>query len=168
MELSYEEVLEILELLEHSDVEYLNIEIGATKLVASKSGMALDKTPEPRPYESPSIPDEPLPSEVRMASQASSAAAGKSNEAPVDASLVPVLAPVVGVFFRQSEPGASPYTEIGDHVDEGSTLGLMEVMKMFASVTSPVKGEVVQILIENAEFVEFEQPLMLIRPETQI
>lgn len=167
MELSYEEVLEILELLEHSDVEYLNIEIGATKLVASKSGMTLDRTPESRLSDSPTTPSEPLPSEAHMANQALSVAVGKSKEAPpVDVSLVPVLAPVVGVFYRQSEPGASPYTETGDQVDEGSTLGLMEVMKMFASVTSPVKGEVVQILVENAEFVEFEQPLMLIRPET--
>ncbi|MGH3343365.1 MAG: acetyl-CoA carboxylase, partial [Carbonactinosporaceae bacterium] len=78
--------------------------------------------------------------------------------------LVPVTAPVVGVFYRSPEPGAPPFTEVGARVDEGSTLGLIEIMKMFNSVTAGVRGEVVEILVGNGDFVEFGQPLMTVRP----
>jgi acetyl-CoA carboxylase biotin carboxyl carrier protein len=51
-------------------------------------------------------------------------------------------------------------------VDAGTTIGLLEVMKMFTSVTAPVAGEIAEILVENNEFVEFDQTIMLIKPES--
>lgn len=75
-----------------------------------------------------------------------------------------ITAPVVGVFYRAPEPGSAPYCNVGDAVTVGSTVGLVEVMKVFNSVTTEVAGEVVRILAENEEFVEFGQPLFLIRP----
>jgi acetyl-CoA carboxylase biotin carboxyl carrier protein len=79
---------------------------------------------------------------------------------------VTVNAPVVGVFYRSPEPGAPPFTEEGAEVVEDSTVGLVEVMKMFNSVTAGVRGRVVEILVDNDSFVEFGQPLMTIAPET--
>jgi biotin carboxyl carrier protein len=71
---------------------------------------------------------------------------------------------MVGVFYRAPEPGAAPFVEVGSVVAEGATLGLVEVMKMFNGVTSPVAGEVVEVLVGNDEFVEFGQPLFRLRP----
>ena len=76
-----------------------------------------------------------------------------------------VTAPVVGVFYRAPEPGAPPFVEVGSHVDEGTTIGLVEVMKMFNSVTAPVHGEVVELLVDNEDFVEFGQPLIVLQPK---
>ena len=163
MELSHDDVLEILELLESSKVEYLELEVGSTKIVANRSGINLGRSPE-----IPIIAEPPqAPSTVAPASAPSGEVATQDPPRRAEkVGLVKVTAPVVGVFYRQSEPGAPPYVEVGSKVEEGATLGLLEVMKMFTSVTAPSRGEIVEILVQNNEFVEFEQPLMLILPET--
>ena len=167
MELSHDDVLEILELLENSNVEYLELEVGTTKLVANRSGITLGHSPQQQPVASQVAPKPPEAPQVREAAAkiAPETPSIEPKKAEPDADLVKVTAPVVGVFYRQSEPGAPPYVEVGSKVDEGATLGLLEVMKMFTSVTAPVRGEIVEILAQNNEFVEFEQTLMLIRPE---
>ena len=167
MELSYEDVLEILELLENSKVEYLELEIGGTKLVADKSGISHYGPRDPQVVTEPAR----IPPAAHGGAASAPVAAVPPTSAPaadeaLEEGLVYVTAPVVGVFYRQSEPGAPPYVEIGSKVEEGTTLGLLEVMKMFTSVTAHVAGEIVEILVENNEFVEFEQRLMVIRPGT--
>lgn len=167
--------MEILELIENSKVEYLELEVGSTKLVANKSGITLGQREpelraEPQIAAAPAAPAAPVaaaPVAAPAAAPAAAPVAAASKAEPYE-DLIKVTAPVVGVFYRQSEPGAPPYVEVGSKVDEGATLGLLEVMKMFTSVTAPVRGEVVEILVENNDFVEFEQTLMLIRPETVV
>lgn len=164
MGLSHDDVLEILELIENSNVEYLELEVGNTKLIANKSGITLNHPPEPRLVVEPPVTARSLP--VQESAPAPTPQAPIATPARQEsADFVKVTAPVVGVFYRQSEPGAPPYVEVGSKVEEGTTLGLLEVMKMFTSVTAPVQGEIVEILVGNNEFVDFEQPLMLIRPE---
>ena len=173
MELTHEDVLAILEILERSNVEYLEVEVGATRLVADRSGARATcrenalhgaagvATPAPAPAPAPVPVQASAPAPAQVEPPASAVMA------PVvaDPELVTVTAPVVGVFYRAPEPGAPPFVEVGSHVDEGSTVGLVEVMKMFNSVTAPVRGEVVELLVENEEFVEFGQPLIVLRPK---
>ncbi|MDP9429018.1 MAG: hypothetical protein M3Q47_09155 [Actinomycetota bacterium] len=71
---------------------------------------------------------------------------------------------MVGVFYRSPEPGAPPFVAAGSRIEAGATLGLVEVMKMFTSVTAPAGGEVVEVLAGNDEFVEYGQPLFRLRP----
>ena len=173
MELTHEDVLAILDIIEHSNVEYLEVEVGATRLVADRSGArttcrenalhapgaAEAATPAPVPVQA----SVPVPAQV-MEPPAPAAPPEMAPAVP-DAELVTVTAPVVGVFYRAPEPGALPFVEVGSHVDEGETVGLVEVMKMFNGVTAPVHGEVVELLVENEEFVEFGQPLIVLRPK---
>jgi len=173
MELTHEDVLAILEILERSTVEYLEVEVGGTRLVADRSGVRATRqgnalhepggaeaaTPAPVLVQASA----PVPAQVVGPSASASPPAVAPTSSP-DADLVTVTAPVVGVFYRAPEPGAPPFVEVGSQVDEGSTLGLVEVMKMFNSVTAPVRGEVVELLAENDEFVEFGQPLIVLRP----
>ena len=62
-------------------------------------------------------------------------------------------------------PDAPPFVEVGSRVEEETTLGLVEAMKVFTSVLAGARGVVVDILAENAQFVEYGQPLVLVRPE---
>jgi biotin carboxyl carrier protein len=73
---------------------------------------------------------------------------------------------MVGTFYAQSEPGAPPYVQLGSTVDEDTTMGLIEVMKVFNAIRAGARGTVAEILVQNAQFVEFGQPLFLIRPES--
>ena len=75
-----------------------------------------------------------------------------------------VRAPNLGTFYRAPKPGAPPYVKIGQHVDADTELCLIEVMKLFTTVLAGVSGVVRQVLVEDAELVEFDQALFLIEP----
>ena len=75
---------------------------------------------------------------------------------------MPVVAPLIGVFYRSSSPGSKPFVEVGDTVERGQTIGIVEAMKVMNEVQSDYRGVVAEILVENGEAVQYEQRLMLI------
>ena len=76
----------------------------------------------------------------------------------------PVLAPLVGTFYRAAQPGAKPFVEVGDTVEAGQTLCIVEAMKMMNEVVAGEPGKVGEIAAENGVWVEFEQVLMYLEP----
>jgi acetyl-CoA carboxylase biotin carboxyl carrier protein len=77
---------------------------------------------------------------------------------------VPVLAPLVGTFYTAAQPGAKPFVEVGDVVEMGQTVCIVEAMKLMNEVAAGEGGKVVEIAVENGEPVEFEQVLMYLEP----
>ena len=78
--------------------------------------------------------------------------------------MVVVRAPNLGTFYRAPKPGAPPYVALGQRVEPETELCLIEVMKLFTAVTSGARGIVKQILAEDSQLVEFDQPLFVIDP----
>jgi acetyl-CoA carboxylase biotin carboxyl carrier protein len=76
----------------------------------------------------------------------------------------PIKAPLVGTFYRSSQPGAPPFVSEGDTVDAGQTVGIVEAMKLMNQVQADQAGKVSKILAEDGDWVEFEQTLMLLEP----
>lgn len=76
-----------------------------------------------------------------------------------------ITAPMVGTFYRRPSPDSRPYVEVGDHVEKGQVVCLIEAMKLFNEVKSDVSGVVRKILVEDASPVEFGQVLFLIEPD---
>lgn len=77
--------------------------------------------------------------------------------------LIEVLSPMVGTFYASSSPESPPYVKVGDKVEAGQTLCILEAMKLFNEIKAEVAGTVVEICVDNAEPVEFEQVLILIQ-----
>ena len=75
-----------------------------------------------------------------------------------------VRSPLVGTFYRAPAPGEDPYVEVGDRVRAGQTLCIVEAMKLMNEIPADISGEVVEVLAENAEGVEYDQPLFRLRP----
>ena len=174
MELTHDDVVSILELLERSNVEYLEVEVGSTRIVADRSGAttrARAGAPGSRrsggrrgACSGGAGPGSAAPAAPVAPPAPAAAAAPPAAAAPAAADLVTVTAPMLGVFFRAPQPGAPNFVEIGSHIDDGATLGLVEVMKMYNGVAAPASGEVVEMLVANEEFVEYGQPLFRLRP----
>jgi acetyl-CoA carboxylase biotin carboxyl carrier protein len=78
---------------------------------------------------------------------------------------VPVLAPLVGTFYSSAQPGAKSFAEVGTSVEPGQTVCIVEAMKMMNEVAAGEGGKVAEILVENGDWVEFEQVLMYLEPE---
>ena len=94
-------------------------------------------------------------------SPASAAAAGPAAPAAAPGRM-PVVAPLVGVFYRASSPGAKPFVEVGDTVERGQVVGIVEAMKMMNEVTSDFRGTVAEFAVKNGETVQYEQTLLYI------
>ncbi|MEM6289244.1 MAG: acetyl-CoA carboxylase biotin carboxyl carrier protein, partial [Bacteroidota bacterium] len=73
-----------------------------------------------------------------------------------------VLAPIVGTFYAAPAPDADPYVKVGDRVEVGQTLCIIEAMKLMNEIQAEQGGTIRQILVQNAEPVEFDQPLFVI------
>jgi acetyl-CoA carboxylase biotin carboxyl carrier protein len=76
--------------------------------------------------------------------------------------MMPVLAPVTGTFYAAPSPDAKPYVSVGDVVEVGDTIGLIEAMKLYHDVTAPIRGTIAEVRAENAEHIEADQPLFII------
>lgn len=75
-----------------------------------------------------------------------------------------IKSPMVGTFYRSSSPDKPPFIKIGDTVDVGSKVCIIEAMKLFNEIESELKGKIVKVLVEDASPVEYDQPLFLIDP----
>ncbi|MFF3560084.1 acetyl-CoA carboxylase biotin carboxyl carrier protein [Streptomyces sp. NPDC002574] len=90
--------------------------------------------------------------------------AGPEHDEPPSGTPHYVCAPTVGTFYRAQEPGAAPYVRVGDLVGPGQPVGVLEVMKMMSTIESDVAGRVVEIVVGDAQPVEFDQRLIAVEP----
>ena len=95
-----------------------------------------------------------------------SAAAATPDPAPAGRGAVATVveAPVVGTFYRAGAPDAAPFVEVGDRVEPGDVLCVIEAMKLMNDIKAEFAGEVVEVLAENGQAVEYGQPLLTILP----
>jgi acetyl-CoA carboxylase biotin carboxyl carrier protein len=107
------------------------------------------------------VPHPPSAGGPSSAGGAAAADAGAPEKA--DRTLV-IVSPMVGTFYRAPAPDADPYVESGDVVEVGQTVCIIEAMKLMNEIESEVRGRIVQILVENAQPVEFGQKLFLVEP----
>jgi acetyl-CoA carboxylase biotin carboxyl carrier protein len=84
--------------------------------------------------------------------------------AAIEEGLLDIRAPMVGTFYNAPKPGADPFVEIGSNVNEDSVIAIIEVMKLMNSIPAGLNGEIVEILVTDAQFVEKGQLLMRVRP----
>jgi acetyl-CoA carboxylase biotin carboxyl carrier protein len=88
-----------------------------------------------------------------------------NSPSTIDKRLVEVRSPMVGTFYRAPAPGEAPFVEVGDRVRSGQTVCIIEAMKLMNEIEAEVSGQVMEILVQNGEPVEYDQPLMRINPD---
>ena len=142
-------VKKLIELLEESGISELEINEGEESVRISRYG----STPPPAPASYAAAPAAPTP--------APTAADTESAEEELPSGHV-VTSPMVGTFYSASSPGAKPFVNIGDSVTEGETVCIVEAMKILNQIEADASGTVKAVLVENAQPVEYGQPLMII------
>lgn len=157
MNLTDEDVREILRLLDESPYDELKLETDRFKLTLRKTGQKSKASWMHKGATSPAD----LP-------RAPEAPSGMSAGIPVTATtpnseIREIRPPMPGTFYRAPSPGAKPFTEVGSAVSEDSILGLVETMKLMNSVMAGCRGEVVEICAGNGAAVEVDDTLMRIR-----
>lgn len=104
------------------------------------------------------------PQVVMQAAAAAAAPAAAPAPAPAPSNLVEIKSPMVGTFYRSSSPEAEPYSSIGQDIDDESVVCIVEAMKVMNEIKAEVRGTIAKVLVNNAEAVEFGQPLFLVKP----
>ncbi|MEH2065843.1 MAG: acetyl-CoA carboxylase biotin carboxyl carrier protein [Nostoc sp.] len=88
-----------------------------------------------------------------------------SPPSTIDQRLVEVPSPMVGTFYRAPAPGEAAFVEVGDRIRKGQTVCIIEAMKLMNEIEAEVSGQVMEILLQNGDAVEYGQPLMRINPD---
>lgn len=90
-----------------------------------------------------------------------------TTEAPVSAGkkTVDIKSPMIGTFYRTSNPESAPFVSVGDKVSKGQTVCIIEAMKLFNEIESEVSGTIVKVMVENASPVEYDQVLFVVEPD---
>ncbi|SDG07263.1 biotin carboxyl carrier protein [Fontibacillus panacisegetis] len=159
-----DEIKELIELLDKTSVHELEIENEGSRISIRKPGKSEIVQVQPTLVASAVAPVTAAPSPVEAASQA---VAGSNAPAVVDqtAGLHTIVSPMVGTFYRSASPEANAFVNIGDRVGEKTTVCIIEAMKLMNELEAEVKGEIVNVLVENGQLVEYGQPLFLVKPE---
>ncbi len=100
---------------------------------------------------------------VEMSATPLAPAVQSAAPAKADDNLAPVVSPMVGVFYRSPSPADPPFVEVGDRVEAGQTIGLVEAMKVFNEITAESGGVVAKIIVESGNLVETGAPLLMLR-----
>jgi len=101
--------------------------------------------------------------EQAVASKTETAVAATTPEVQ-EKILLEIKSPIVGTFYRASSPDKPPYISVGDQVEPGAVVCIIEAMKLFNEIESEISGKIVKIMVDNASPVEYDQVLYLVEP----
>lgn len=147
-----------------SDWDELSVKIDGLEIHLSKNPEAARAGTTFATSPADPAPASQLAPAARPASQPSSGDAGTTPTQEVPDGLLAIRAPNLGTFYRSPKPGAQPYVAVGQRVTPETEICLIEVMKLFTPVRAGVAGIVRKVLVEDAQLVEYDQPLFLIEP----
>ena len=154
-------VKKLIELLDDSGIAEIEITEGEESVRISRYAAGTPVAAAPIVTHAPAAPaPAPAPTPAPAAAPAAPAAEPAAESADEDG--FEVTAPMVGTFYSSSSPGAAPYVQVGDKVNEGDTLCIIEAMKMMNQIEADVSGVIKSIRIQNGEPVEFGQVLYVI------
>ena len=159
-----QQISRIIDTLNHSTFDYLQLEFGALKLTIGKGGQIGAQGDVPGSAAAPAPVAAPAAAPAAVAPSAATPAAAVSADVPLAAGEVAITASMIGRFYSQPEPGAAAYVSVGTAVREDSTVGLVEAMKMFNAVHAGVNGVITRICVQDAALVEYGQVLFHVRP----
>ena len=160
MQLDHDQLHKLLDALGESDIQEFRLEGDDFRLEVRRN---LPVTAVAAPVVSVAQAAAPVPV-VDVPVQGESAPAAPPAAAGSRSDLVDVTAPMVGTFYTAPAPGEPPFVEIGNRINAGQTICILEAMKLMNELEAEVAGEVVEILVDNGTPVEFGQVLMRVKP----
>jgi acetyl-CoA carboxylase biotin carboxyl carrier protein len=151
------EIQQLIDFIAQSGLDEVNIETSELKIKVKRYGSApvVSVTPQPAA---------PAPVYTPSSAPGQAPAAPASAEPAASASLITIKSPMIGTFYRASNPETPAFASIGDEIIPGKVVCVIEAMKLFNEIESEISGRIVKVLVENATPVEFDQPLFLVEP----
>ncbi|MDZ7660259.1 acetyl-CoA carboxylase biotin carboxyl carrier protein [Fodinibius sp.] len=162
------EIENLLDLIAKSDVNEVSIEEGDFKIKVKKQPDIKESSAQqqmPMQYQVPAQPQQGSQTQQAPQQQPQQPSGGETSEdsgGDSQPSGDVVKSPIVGTFYRSPSPDDDPFVKVGDTVEKGETLCIVEAMKIMNEIESDYSGEIKKILVEDGEAVEYDQPLFII------
>ena len=154
--MEYEELKKLIELLKDSDITELQLEREGIKVRLKRDKLFSSFDMGALARQAASAP----PSAAQPAGEAEVCSPGDEDSHR----LVTVTAPLVGTFYSSSSPDSEPFVEVGDRVKKGQVICIVEAMKLMNEIECEADGQIVKVLVENGQPVEYGEPLFLVEP----
>lgn len=166
------EIREIIKLIDQSTIHEFELELEGSKVSIKKAAAPTEGVTTTvvhqavAPASVAPVVAAPVAPPAAVAAEATPAAK-PVVAAPVaeEANLHKIVSPMVGTFYRAAEPGAPYYVQPGDKVSPNKVVCIVEAMKLFNEIEAEVSGEIVKVLVEDGQLVEYGQPLFLVKAE---
>jgi len=162
--MDFKQIQELIKLINKSNIGEVTIEEKGFKITVKQKEEHVQQV-----FSAPFQSSQPAPSYTAPAAPAPAS----GNTPPVNGkkpaevaadNLITIKSPMIGTFYRSSAPDKPSFVNVGDEIESGKVLCIIEAMKLFNEIESEVKGKIVKVLVEDASPVEFDQPLFLVDP----
>ncbi len=151
------EIRDLIDFIAETGLNEVNIETEELKLSVKRSADVTQVAAAPMAVQAPAASAPPAPAAATVASEPAVPASENGN-------YIEVKSPMIGTFYRSTNPESPSFVNVGDSVSAGQTVCIIEAMKLFNEIESEVSGTIVKVLVENATPVEYDQPLFLVDP----
>ena len=155
------EIRDLIDFISQSGLNEVDIETKELKLHVKRE-------PDQKVFKASAAPVVAAPVAVQAAPVAAApVAAAPKGEKPVAAGkkTVDIKSPMIGTFYRSSNPDSPPFASVGDKIKKGQTVCIIEAMKLFNEIESEVSGTIVKVNLENSSPVEYDQVLFVVEPD---
>ncbi len=153
------EIQDLLDFIAQSGLEEVSIETESVKIATKKSPASVIASA------APVLAPVAMPAPVQaVAPKAEAPKAEVAAPSAAEANYKTIKSPMIGTFYRSSGPNEEAFVNVGDAINEGTTVCIIEAMKLFNEIESEFSGKIVKILVQDATPVEYDQPLFLVDP----
>lgn len=164
--MDFKQIQELIKMINKSNIGELTIEQKDFKVtIKQKEEKVMQMVAGPL-QAAPVYATTPQPAAISQQSSATNTPAAEKPKATdtTPSNFITIKSPMIGTFYRKSTPDKPNFVEVGDDVNEGKVVCIIEAMKLFNEIESEVSGKIVKVLAEDASPVEYDQPLFLVEP----
>tara|TARA_B100000579_G_scaffold437326_1_gene466203 strand:- start:3532 stop:4044 length:513 start_codon:yes stop_codon:yes gene_type:complete len=169
--MNLKQIQELIKFVAKSGATEVDLEMGDVKICIKSppKGKVITESPVTAPVQivppqNPYIPPSPPPPPPVQLTQNKEISSDTSTPAVSSDNYLEIKSPIIGTFYRRPSPDKDPFINVGDQIDIGSVVGIVEAMKLFNEIESEVTGKVVKVLVDDMSPVEYDQPLFLVDP----
>lgn len=160
--LKIDEIKELIELINNSTIDEFSYEQDGSKVKIKKNTNQINGVELPVQYIQPA--QTPAVSQQSVIEEKVNTTDTTSTQTAVDESLHTITSPMVGTFYQSASPDQPPYVTVGASVQKDSVVCIVEAMKLFNEIEAEVDGEIVEMLVNDGQLVEYGQPLFVVKP----
>jgi acetyl-CoA carboxylase biotin carboxyl carrier protein len=161
--MDFKQIQELIKMINKSNIGEVSIEEKGFKLTIKQKEEPVQHVMA-APMQAQQVPTLAMaPVQAAQPAVAASQDKAKAAEAPAG-NTITIKSPMIGTFYRSASPDKPSFVSVGDEIDPGKVVCIIEAMKLFNEIESEVKGRIVKVLVEDASPVEYDQPLFLVEP----